>query len=92
MCGPALLMFMATVAALVLLCVLKTSCYSWTKLTVPSRRVLVTFSTPFIQQLYLLRSDAAGGVRFGVVGFCLELTGICTKQCVHSLHFDVYVH
>ncbi|EJF64876.1 hypothetical protein BD309DRAFT_955581 [Dichomitus squalens] len=66
MCGPALLMFMATVAALVLL-------------------VLVIFSTPFIQQFYFLRSEAAGGIRFGVVGFCLELTGICTKQIGYNL-------
>ncbi|KAI1796899.1 hypothetical protein LXA43DRAFT_878862 [Ganoderma leucocontextum] len=67
MCGPALLMFMATVAALVLL-------------------VLVTFSTPFIQQFYFLRSSAEGGIRFGVLGFCRVLTETCTRQLGYQVN------
>ncbi|KAI0775122.1 hypothetical protein BD413DRAFT_603117 [Trametes elegans] len=61
MCGPAFLMFAATIAALVLL-------------------VLVTFSTPFIQQFYFLHTNIIGGVKFGVFGFCLELQNICTSK------------
>ncbi|KAM5531795.1 hypothetical protein V8D89_014565 [Ganoderma adspersum] len=67
MCGPALLMFMATIAALVLL-------------------VLVTFSTPFIQQFYFLRSSAEGGIRYGVLGFCRELTETCTRQLGYQVN------
>ena len=53
-------------------------------LTARPTRVLVTFSTPFIQAFYFLRSSAEGGIRYGVLGFCRELTETCTRQCVHS--------
>ena len=35
-----------------------------------SRRVLVTFSVPFIPVFYFLHTSAGGGVDFGVLGFC----------------------
>ncbi|PIL35488.1 hypothetical protein GSI_02216 [Ganoderma sinense ZZ0214-1] len=58
-------MFMATVAALVLLYVLQPVQMASQNLTTRSIRVLVTFSTPFIQQFYFLRSSAEGGIRYG---------------------------
>ncbi|KAI0359777.1 hypothetical protein OH77DRAFT_1419103 [Trametes cingulata] len=42
--------------------------------------VLVTFSTPFIQALYFLRSEVSGGVKFGLFGFCFELTETCIPK------------
>ena len=76
-------MSMGTIAALVLLYVLQLLPIVRQKLTTRPTRVLVTFSTPFIQQLYFLRSSAEGGIQYGVLGFCRELTDTCTRQCVH---------
>ncbi|EMD33874.1 hypothetical protein CERSUDRAFT_117398 [Gelatoporia subvermispora B] len=42
--------------------------------------VLVTFSEPFISTFYFLRTDASGGVRFGLFGYCFEATGMCTPK------------
>ncbi|KAI0367953.1 hypothetical protein BV20DRAFT_1023327 [Pilatotrama ljubarskyi] len=42
--------------------------------------VLVTFSTPFIQALYFLESSVSGGVKFGLFGFCFELTETCIPK------------
>ncbi|KAI0955719.1 hypothetical protein AcV7_006308 [Taiwanofungus camphoratus] len=39
--------------------------------------VLVTFSTPFIHVFYFLESSAGGGVKFGIWGYCLDLTETC---------------
>ncbi len=40
----------------------------------------MTFSTPFIQAFYFLRTDFAGGIKFGLLGFCNDLTGTCTAK------------
>ncbi|KAI0325294.1 pali-domain-containing protein [Cubamyces sp. BRFM 1775] len=48
--------------------------------------VLVTFSTPFIKALYFLRTDSEGGVRFGLLGFCFDLLGICTPKEIGYKH------
>ncbi|OCH84328.1 hypothetical protein OBBRIDRAFT_764430 [Obba rivulosa] len=42
--------------------------------------VLITFSEPFISAFYFLATDAAGGVRFGLLGYCLEAAGTCTPK------------
>ena len=46
--------------------------------SIPS--VLVIFSAPFIRVFYFLRTSADGGVRFGVLGFCYDATGICSAK------------
>ncbi|OBZ66230.1 hypothetical protein A0H81_13729 [Grifola frondosa] len=57
----AVLMFLGTLAACVLL-------------------VLVTFSVPFISIFYFLKTSAAGTVTFGIWGFCVDITGVCTQK------------
>ncbi|KAI9000427.1 hypothetical protein BD414DRAFT_525974 [Trametes punicea] len=42
--------------------------------------VLVTFSAPFIQAFYFLRTNIDGGIKFGLFGFCQELAGTCTGK------------
>ncbi|RDX57186.1 hypothetical protein OH76DRAFT_1394969 [Lentinus brumalis] len=42
--------------------------------------ILVTFSVPVIDDFYFLRSSALGGVRFGVLGYCVESPRLqCTR-------------
>ncbi|KAL1949570.1 hypothetical protein VTO73DRAFT_8451 [Trametes versicolor] len=48
--------------------------------------VLVTFSTPFIGAFYFLRTDFAGGIKFGLLGFCNDLTGTCTAKALGYHH------
>ncbi|RDX57185.1 hypothetical protein OH76DRAFT_1394968 [Lentinus brumalis] len=42
--------------------------------------VLVIFSQPFIHVFYFLRTSAAGGVQFGVLGYCYGLTAVCSQK------------
>ncbi|KAI0636020.1 actin cortical patch SUR7/pH-response regulator pali [Trametes polyzona] len=49
--------------------------------------VLVTISTPLVQAFYFLSTDIAGGIKFGVFGFCNELTGTCTDKEL-GYHFE----
>ncbi|OSD06655.1 hypothetical protein PYCCODRAFT_1383799 [Trametes coccinea BRFM310] len=48
--------------------------------------VLVTFSTPFIQSLYFLRTDLDGGMSFGVFGFCFDLMQVCSGKELGYVH------
>lgn len=80
MCGPIFLMFMANLAAIVLLYVLSMRTRVYYLLNMLPNRVVVTFSTPFIRAFYFLRTDFAGGIKFGLLGFCNDLTGTCTAK------------
>jgi len=45
--------------------------------------MLITFSVPFISNFYFLRSSIAGGVDFGVWGWCLTSgDDTCTKKSI----------
>ena len=50
------------------------------------RRVLTTFSTPYIHSLYFLRTGVGtSGARFGTLGYCLD----GGEQCVKRLGYEV---
>jgi len=51
---------------------------------------LAIFSAPFIDEIYFLRSDFFGGVRFGVLGWCIDATGVCSSK-QFGYHFDPYL-
>lgn len=42
--------------------------------------MLTTFSVPFVSAFNFLHADAAGGVRFGIWGWCLDQGGYCTSK------------
>jgi len=44
--------------------------------------ILITFSVPFISNFYFLRSSIAGGVDFGVWGWCLMSNDTCSGKSI----------
>lgn len=51
---------------------------------------LAIFSTPFINEIYFLRSNLWDGVRFGVLGWCIDASGTCSSK-EFGYHFDPYL-
>ncbi|KAK7690421.1 hypothetical protein QCA50_005518 [Cerrena zonata] len=41
---------------------------------------LVTFSVPFIKPFYFLHSSVAGGITYGIWGWCLDVNGSCSPK------------
>lgn len=41
-------------------------------------RTVTTFSLPFVGSLYFLWASEAGGVRFGIWGWCLDEGNVCS--------------
>ncbi|EPQ52581.1 hypothetical protein GLOTRDRAFT_131813 [Gloeophyllum trabeum ATCC 11539] len=48
--------------------------------------ILITFSVPFVSSFYFLHSSIAGGVRFGLWGWCLDDDTLCISPV--KLGFD----
>ena len=61
-------------------------------LITPVRRTLITFSLPISKSLYFLYASEAGGVRFGIWGWCLEQDPVCmTPIKCESLFFGHFI-
>ncbi|KAL4243304.1 hypothetical protein ABKN59_011300 [Abortiporus biennis] len=41
---------------------------------------LITFSVPFISSFYFLRTSQFGGMKFGMWGWCYDLSGLCSPK------------
>ncbi|TCD60908.1 hypothetical protein EIP91_009299 [Steccherinum ochraceum] len=41
---------------------------------------LTTFSVPFIKPFYFFHADVNGGVKYGIWGWCFDLTGQCSPK------------
>ncbi|CAL1717176.1 unnamed protein product [Somion occarium] len=41
---------------------------------------LVTFSVPFISSFYFLHSSVAGGIKYGIWGWCLDVDDSCSPK------------
>jgi len=49
---------------------------------------LITFSVPFVSSFYFLHSDVAGGVKYGVWGWCLDNGLECSGPKTIGYHWD----